>query len=323
MTSGRLRGRRALHTELGNAITIRFALPSAELHPFVTTYYHTQASASPSEPFLEDYFHPEWPNLRFMEAGWAQSAIGSDSLSYSPAFSVTGPTSKAARFRITSGRSWGIGLMPLGWATLFDAHASDYADCITDGHLDPVFEAFRPLADALAASSGDYTGELRLIENHMAEMFCQDGSGAKSARRAAPRATRAITAINAALVDPELATVGDLADRVGMNIRSLERLSKRAFGFTPKLLMRRQRFLRSLAQFMLDPSLKWLSTLDYQYHDQAHFVRDFKRFMGMSPSTYAKLDKPLLMAAAQARMAIAGEAVQGLHDPSLEGAASE
>ena len=66
---------------------------------------------------------------------------------------------------------------------------------------------------------------------------------------------------------------------------------------------------------MLDPSLKWLSTLDYQYHDQAHFVRDFRRFMGMSPSAYAKLDKPLLIAAARARMEIAGEAVQGLHEP--------
>ena len=69
---------------------------------------------------------------------------------------------------------------------------------------------------------------------------------------------------------------------------------------------------------MLDPSLKWLNTLDQQYHDQAHFVRDFKRFMGMSPSAYAKLDKPILMAAAQARMAIAGQAVQGLHDPNAD-----
>ena len=312
-----------MHAELGNAITIRFALPSAELRPFVTTYYQTEASASPSEPVLEDYLHPEWPNLRFMEAGWAQSAIGSEPISVSPAFSVTGPTSKATRFRITSGRSWGIGLMPLGWATLFDGPASDYADRITDGRSDPMFEALRPLADALSASGCDYAKELGLIESHMAGLFA---SALRTNGRAKPRAinaARAITAINSALVDPELAMVGDLADRVGMNIRSLERLSKRAFGFTPKLLMRRQRFLRSLSQFMLDPSLKWLSTLDYQYHDQAHFVRDFKRFMGMSPSAYAKLDKPFLVAAAQARMAIAGEAVQGLHDPSAQPSASD
>ena len=125
----------------------------------------------------------------------------------------------------------------------------------------------------------------------------------------------AIRALNDALVDPELASVADLTQRLGMNVRSLERLSNRAFGFPPKLLLRRQRFLRSLARFMLDPSLKWLSAIDYHYHDQSHFVRDFRRFMGMSPSAYAKLEKPLLVAAARARMEAAGAAVQGLHQP--------
>jgi AraC-like DNA-binding protein len=300
-----------MHAETGNAITVRFALPSVELTPFVTTYYCTQAVASPSEPVLEDYLHPEWPNLRFMPQGWARSAIGEEPLRVSPAFSATGPTSKANRFRITSGRSWGIGLMPLGWATLIDAPASDYADRTADGHKDAAFAAIRPLASALSEvmeAGGGFAEELEIIESHMAAIAAEMPNN--------KRGIDAISRINAALVDPELATVGDLADRVGMNVRSLERLSKRAFGFTPKLLMRRQRFLRSLAQFMLDPSLKWLSTLDYQYHDQAHFVRDFKRFMGMAPTAYAKLDKPFLVAAARARMAVAGEAVQGLHDPS-------
>lgn len=296
-----------MHAESGNAITIRFALPSDALKPFVTTYYCTQVVASPSEPVLSDYLHPEWPNLRFMEPGWSQSAIGDAPLTNSPAFAVTGPTSRAAKFQIRSGRSWGIGLMPLGWASFFKAPASDYADRVTNGMTDPVFAKLRPLAKELSESTDGFSEELAIIERHIEALTAEPGRNGDM-----------ITAINAALVDPELATVTDLADRVGMNVRSLERLTKRAFGFTPKLLLRRQRFLRSLSQFMLDPSLKWLSTLDYQYHDQAHFVRDFKRFMGMSPSAYAKLDKPFLIAAARARMAIAGEAVQGLHDPSKD-----
>ncbi|MEM7780319.1 MAG: helix-turn-helix domain-containing protein [Pseudomonadota bacterium] len=286
------------------AVTIRFALPAQKLLPFVTTYYYTHVVTSPSETVLEDYLHPEWPNLRFAKPGWAHGAIGDAPLAALPAFNVTGPTSLAGRFRVTSGRSWGIGLMPLGWSTLFEVPASEYADRITDGDQDDAFAAFRPLSAALASSSGDFAKELAIIEDHMEALAltkCPAGS--------------AIERINAELIDPELATVAELAERVSMNVRSLERLSKRAFGFTPKLLLRRQRFLRSLAQFMLDPSLNWLRTLDCQYHDQAHFVRDFRRFMGMSPSAYAKVDKPLLVAAARARMAIAGEAVQGLHDP--------
>ncbi|MHA7820421.1 MAG: helix-turn-helix domain-containing protein [Erythrobacter sp.] len=295
-----------MHAETGNAITIRFALPGAELRPYVTTYYYTEVVASPSEPMIEDYLHPEWANLRFIDRGLAQSAISDAPLENVPCFAATGPTSRATRFRVSSGRSWGIGLMPLGWANLVTAPASDYADRVADGSRDKAFAAFQPLEQALGASGGDFAEELAIIEDHMAALVpvdCRDGD--------------AITRVNNALVDPDIATVGVLAERVGMNVRSLERLSKRVFGFTPKLLLRRQRFLRSLSQFMLDPSLKWLSTLDSHYHDQAHFVRDFKRFMGMSPSSYAKLDKPILVAAARARMAIAGEAVQGLARPRM------
>jgi len=302
-----------MHADTGNAVTVRFALPCAALRPYVTTYYQTQVSASDAEPVIEDHLHPEWPNLRFMKDGWSQAAIGNTPLGAAPAFAVTGTTTQATRFRVSSGKSWGIGLMPLGWAMLFGVDASDYADRFADGNADPAFATMRPLAQRLAdpvGSEGDLTrnfaSDVAAIDAHLAGMLKDNIPYADT-----------ITAINAALVDPDIASAAALAQCVGMNLRSLERLSRRAFGFPPKLLLRRQRFLRSLAQFMLDPSLKWLSTMDYQYYDQAHFVRDFKRFMGMTPGAYAELEKPMLVAAAQARMAIAGEAVQGLHDPGL------
>lgn len=294
-----------MHAVSGNSVNLRFALPAPHLRAFVTTYYCTDATCSPREPWLEDYLHPEWANLRFLAHTEAYSAIGTGEPLRCPDFAVTGPTSRAARFRLRSGRSWGIGLLPEGWAALFAAQAGDYADRIVDGASDPVFAALVPLARALAASDGDYAKELALIEAHMERLFA-------SALPVDP----AIGALTAALVDPDLIAVVDLARRLDINVRSLERLSRRAFGFPPKLLLRRQRFLRSLARFMLDPSLRWIGTLDAHYHDQSHFVRDFRRFMGMSPSAYAHLDKPFLVAAARARMAIAGEAVQGLHRPA-------
>ena len=294
-----------MHVAAGPAVNLRFALPAEPLRPFVTTYYCTDAVCSPHQPGLEDHLHPEWANLRFLMRTEAFSAIGPGSLTRCPDFVVTGPTSRAARFRITSGRIWGIGLLPAGWTALFAVPAGNYADRFVDGLADPAFASFAPLARALSESEGDHARELALIEAHMAKLF---------ADVVAP--DPAIAALTAALVDPELVTVADLAERLGMNIRSLERLSRRAFGFPPKLLLRRQRFLSSLARFMLDPSLKWLGALDARYHDQSHFVRDFRRFMGMSPSAYARLDKPLLAAAARARLAVAGEAVQGLHRPA-------
>ncbi len=288
-----------------DGISISFAMPSQALAPYVTTYYCTIVDTHTYNAEIEDYLHPEWGNLRFVDAGMSKHAIGGGELTPTPQFVATGPTSVTTRFTMRSGRSWGIGLLPLGWRRFVDADASVYADRAIDASSDRSFAAFHALSQELAGSEGDFESELRIIEQHM------NGLLDRPAKDEA-----AITRLNSALIDSELAKVTELSDRLGMNVRSLERLAKRAFGFPPKLLLRRQRFLRSLAQFMLDPSLKWLNAMDYNYHDQAHFVRDFRSFMGMSPSAYAKLDHPFLRAAAKARVEIAGEAVQGLHPPA-------
>lgn len=297
-----------MHAMSGHGVELRFASPPEALRPYVTAFYRTDVICSPRAPWLEDLLHPEWANLRFLSAGRARSVIGPGEARTCPDFTVTGPTSRAMRFRVGSGHSWGIGLLPLGWARLLAAPASDYADRFVDGLADPVFAAFRPLAAALAASDGTRASELALIETHLTEILAAAGP-------ADPAQEAAIMALNAALLDPDMLTVADIAAQLGVTARSVERLSRRVFGFPPKLLLRRQRFLRSLARFMLDPSRRWMDSLDCNYHDQSHFVRDFRRFMGMCPTEYARADKPLMMAAAQARAATMGAAVQGLHAP--------
>jgi AraC-like DNA-binding protein len=103
--------------------------------------------------------------------------------------------------------------------------------------------------------------------------------------------------------------------RVGASQRTIERICHRAFGFSPKLLLRRQRFMRSLSQFMLDPTLKWIGAIDWQYHDQAQFVRDFREFMGMSPREYANTPHPVLEKFIQMRARLAGAPVQTMDRP--------
>jgi AraC-like DNA-binding protein len=203
-------------------------------------------------------------------------------------------------------RSWGIGLLPLGWVRLVGGSAADYANRNVDGSIDPAFRHFAPLLDTILGNPADPAAEAARIDEFLLKLLD---------RMPPPEDEARIRAAHAALLDLTSGTVADFAKRLGLSSRSLERLSLRAFGFPPKLLLRRQRFLRSLGQFMLDPTLTWIRTLDWQYVDQAHFVRDFKRFMTMSPSSYAALEKPVLRAAAQARAAAAGAPVQVLHRP--------
>ena len=286
-----------------------FSCRLPQLQPYVSTYYLTEVSLPEGEQ-VRDWLHPEWANLRFAFNDAWEAGIGDASLRPTPHFNAAGPTSHATQFVTGPMRAWGIGLLPLGWARLIHADAVGFADRFVDGADEPGFAAFAPLLRQIFGPAPDPAGEAARIDAFLLERLARCPPHEDEPR---------IQAAHAALLDPEIGSVADLAGRLGMSSRSLERLSLKAFGFPPKLLLRRQRFLRSLAQFMLDPSLTWISTLDFLYVDQAHFVRDFRRFMGMSPSKYAALDHPVLRAAARARAAAAGQAVQALHPADRTG----
>jgi AraC-like DNA-binding protein len=285
------------------SVQLRFFMPSQALAPYVTTIYHMEIEPAGDAP-LVDYLHPEWGNIRITNYADLEAGIGEEPLRVVPPFVATGPTSLTTKFSIRGGRSWGIGLLPLGWLKFVDAPAGSHADRFCDASGDPAFAAFEPLTDQLFTSGPDLADEAQIIEDHVISLITAEGDEDEM-----------VTRVHSALVDTNLSAVSELVEASGMQIRTLERFSKRVFGFPPKLLLRRQRFLRSLSQFMLDPSLSWLKTLDYQYHDQAHFVRDFRRFMTMPPNQYRQMDHPILMAAVRGRMEAAGEAVQALHDP--------
>lgn len=287
-----------------DCVTLRFYLPPEDLRPFITTIYLLEIGEGAGCAPVEDHLHPEWPNLRLIPDGSISAAIGGGEVERVSRIVMTGPTSHATRFVAGPGRSWGIGIMPLGWTHLTSAPACDYSDRHVDVLTEPSLVRLRPLEALL-----DDTGEDPLrFRDKIVEVL-------REAMAPPQPRDEEIVRLERALVDPAIHSVAELAAQSGMSLRSTERMCLQVFGFPPQLLLRRQRFLRSLAQFMLDPSLKWIETLDSHYHDQAHFVRDFKRFMGMGPSEYARLPHPVLGAAAHARKAVAGEAIQVLHKP--------
>ena len=285
------------------AIDLTFFLPSERLHPFVTTYYHLRVDPAGGD-VVEDWLHPEWANIRLARMDDFTAAIGDEEPAALPDTIVAGPTSKTTRFRVGAGRSWGIGLLPLGWAQLVGLNASHYVDRLTDAAQDEALARFAGLRKLAFAAPDDLAQEVRAIDAALLAML----------DRAQPADGR-IAKVHALLVDENITSVAQLCEGVGMTTRTLERFCKRWFGFSPRVLLARQRFLRCLGRFMLDPSMNWLATLDDHYYDQAHFVRDFRKFMTMSPSEYARLPHPVLMAAARARQEMAGAPMQVLHKP--------
>jgi AraC-like DNA-binding protein len=85
-----------------------------------------------------------------------------------------------------------------------------------------------------------------------------------------------------------LVRVPELAHYVGLSVRQLERVFAERVGLTPKIHLRIIRFqevLRTLRGGQRRESWADLAAA-HGYYDQAHFIRDFKRFVGVSPSAW-------------------------------------
>ncbi|MCE7948930.1 MAG: AraC family transcriptional regulator [Chloroflexi bacterium CFX4] len=81
--------------------------------------------------------------------------------------------------------------------------------------------------------------------------------------------------------------VRQLSQHIGYSVRSLDRFFRDQIGFSPKWYARLVRLQRTLDALSRDPTQPVSQTaLMVGYYDQAHFNKDFKAFMGCTPSEY-------------------------------------
>ena len=93
--------------------------------------------------------------------------------------------------------------------------------------------------------------------------------------------------VNAILSSGGQISPDELARRVGLTARQLERRFQVSVGVSPKLLCRIVRF-RAIFD-CVQSSTTWSNiALDCGFFDQAHLIRDFKQFAGQSPTAFLK-----------------------------------
>ncbi len=288
--------------EAACTVRARFYSPPARFDGCFTTFYQLELDCE-EDGVVEDLLQPEWGNIRFFGISAPRAQVG-EQVSHNAAFTATGPSSRPCHFRLGTTRMWGIGFLPLGWARFMGEDASTLTNSVCDGAAHPAFSRFAHFADVLCNYSLPVEQQLAFLNDEFDRLM--------RSNRDEPKIKR----IHTALVSGEHLAVGDLASACGMSIRTLERMCHRYFGFTPKLLMRRQRFMRSLSSFMLREGSRWTEAMDGEYHDQAQFTREFTEFMTMTPSAYAALEHPILASFMEARAKIWGAAAQTLDEPS-------
>jgi AraC-like DNA-binding protein len=290
-----------------DAITCaHFASPHPDLRRYVTTYYIADVT-SPDGSEIEDLLHPEWGSVRYLCKGAVRGSVIPAPLAPMPPVVLAGPTTKAAPIACVSMRIASFGLLPLGWHRFVGLPASAFADAGIDAALCKAKTDFASWFNDVKTAK-DLTETAAFFDRMLlSRLEATEPADADEETR--------IEQVHRALIDPDISSVSELTDQLDISVVQLERLSKRVFGFPPKLLLRRQRFLRTLAKVLREPRSKWGEILDPQYYDQAHFNRDFRRFFGLSPRQYLALPRPIVAAAAQQRLLALGGSLQGLQQP--------
>lgn len=282
-------------------IAVQFIQPAPALRRFISGYHFYTLNFAPGVAH-DDLFYPAWGNIRFYsrEADW-RIGIGDAVFDPVPRAALFGPTSHASASRSTSGNLIGAGLTPLGWSRFVRAPAATFADRIVP--LGDVMAGADDLADAVLAAPDAVTAAAAMDAFFLARL----GKPARSEAR--------IEAMHRLLAEAPPITVDVAAAELGMHPRALLRLALSAFGFRPKLLLRRARFVRTLTRLAEDPQANWVDVLDVGYHDQSHFIRDAHEFLGMAPGDFLRMPRPINAASTRLRRAMLGAPAQALHRP--------
>ena len=246
-------------------------------------------------------FEPAWASLRIALAGgedWRLRPLNGEWFA-PPRVSLFGPSSALVWSESGAGILIGAGIRPRGWLRLFARPAREWSDRIGPA---PMLGGLRP--DALHARFCALADD-EAVPREFDALF-------REAMGPLPIHDATIGKIEAALVDPAIRTVAGLTAASGLSVRALERLADRAFGFPPKLLLRRARFLRSLHAIRNAPPGEGAAAIDEGYTDYSHFTRDAHDFLGASLRTFLRVEMPLLSESLKRRAEVLGSPAQAL-----------
>lgn len=136
----------------------------------------------------------------------------------------------------------------------------------------------QPLEDLMFALD-DQTEQVRLAENFLRQRLPEPDDNVLLVNRI----------IDYIIAHRDVTKVDDLARRFDIGKRTLERLFSQYVGVSPKWVIQRHRLHEATELLANGAALDWPKlALDLGYFDQAHFIKDFKTIVGMSPAEYAR-----------------------------------
>lgn len=150
------------------------------------------------------------------------------------------------------------------------------------------------LTDARVAM-GDLVSETRQLMDQLMATACPDARlkildaalVARRLKKGKPLHSAVAWASHQISQYPETVRIGHLADESGLSNKRFSELFHRQIGLNPKTFARLQRFQRTMTVVHASPAPDWCGlALTMGYADQAHLIRDFREFSGLTPASY-------------------------------------
>jgi AraC-like DNA-binding protein len=159
----------------------------------------------------------------------------------------------------------------------------EFTDQVTE--LDPVLGRDASRLRQQAGEATDDNERFALVEAWLTARMRQ--------RREPARAVS--YAINVIRHGGEPVRIGQIADEAGLSHKHLLREFDRCVGLKPKVFARVCAFQKAVEWIGQKTGVDWADTaIACGYYDQAHFIREFRAFSGLTPGAYLKLRGPYL-----------------------------
>jgi AraC-like DNA-binding protein len=176
----------------------------------------------------------------------------------------------------------GVSFKPGGAYPFLGLPLSEFQNQIVP--LDAIWGSFAAEVREQLYAAPTIQARFDMLEHVFLTRLCEAPLGLKTVQYAVAEIARRHGALS----------ISELSERMGMSQKHLIVQFKQMVGCTPKELARLYRFADILASIDLTQPVDWtLVSHRFRYHDQSHFIRDFREFTGHTPTDYLRLRRQM------------------------------
>jgi len=242
------------------------------------TFHRVPAPASVAD-LVQWFWIPEWniePGRSSRQHVIAYPA--SNLVVQGDAVEFSGPTSRAD-YRDLTGKGWAVG------ALLRPAAVPLFTDNPRAMRDQEVVLALTDLHGAVSAAMNTHDGgarRSRAVDAFVAWLVSLRFVPSEEALLA----NRMMDLIAS---EPDVLLIEDVACRLAVSPRTLQRIAGKYVGLSPSALIRRRRLQDAAERTRSDPTADLAAiAVELGYSDHAHLTNDFRKYLGFTPSGYRK-----------------------------------